>query len=71
MIALPAGGGRLLGATLAESPRCSSSPRWSTSRRQHGVGVGSQLSLGAAAATAVSFALAFRHCLRVARLRAA
>jgi len=39
---------------------------------QHGVGVGEPLSLGiAAAAMAVSFALAFRHCLRVARLRAA
>jgi MYXO-CTERM domain-containing protein len=73
MTALPAGTAELLGATLAGIAAVFFLAQVvDLETVQHGVGVGEPLSLGiAAAATAVSFALAFRHCLRVARLRAA
>ncbi|MGN6175717.1 MAG: hypothetical protein ACTHPS_22625 [Streptosporangiaceae bacterium] len=73
MTALPPGTAEFLGATLAGIAAVFFLAQVvDLETVQHGVGVGEPLSLGiAAAVTAVSFVLAFRHCLRVARLRAA
>ncbi|HEV8278703.1 MAG TPA: permease prefix domain 1-containing protein [Streptosporangiaceae bacterium] len=73
MTALPVGTAEFLGATLAGIAAVFFLALVvDLETVQHGVGVGEPLSLGiAAAVTAVAFGLAFRHCLRMARLRAA
>ena len=72
MTALPAGTAELLGATLAGVAAVFFLAQVvDLETVQHGVGVGQPLSLGiAAAVAATAFALAFRRCLRAARLRA-